>query len=207
MVARCTILSSRTATASGWAAPDMLLDGTAIAGPRDCNQGPPRMLPRQPAHAGCGILLEFEERRFEVFSTDVVTERSELLLLPLSCTCRMRSNAWTRFPGPVRGESFVAPHSPRPPPFAPPTPQLVAQLCSSASQPLWRSLPSRVRTSPATAPPLRSLISAAKERRTYGDEETGPPAVLREVWSRSQIKILFRKRILALRWAIVLTYQ
>jgi len=40
--------------------------------------------PRQPVHAGCGILLEFEKRRFEVFSADVVQERGELLLLPLS---------------------------------------------------------------------------------------------------------------------------
>jgi hypothetical protein len=54
----------------------------------------------------------------------------------------------------VPGACFVVPHSPRPPPLAPPTPQLVAQLCSSASQLLWRSLTSRVRASSATAPRL-----------------------------------------------------
>ena len=41
--------------------------------------------PRQPVHAGCGILLEFEERRFEMFDADVMEERGELLLLPFAC--------------------------------------------------------------------------------------------------------------------------
>src|SRR5262249_29482755 len=39
-------------------------------------------------------------------------------------------------------------------PFAPPTPQRIAPLCSSASQLIWRSLTSRTRTSSATAPRL-----------------------------------------------------
>jgi hypothetical protein len=51
----------------------------------------------------------------------------------------------TRFPI-LTGTSFAA--FPRSRPLAPPTPQPVAQLCSSASQLLWRSLTSRVRTSP-----------------------------------------------------------
>ena len=46
--------------------------------------------PRQPVHAGCGVFLEFEERRFEMFDAEVaevVEERSELLLLPSACCC------------------------------------------------------------------------------------------------------------------------
>src|SRR5450631_4006085 len=42
----------------------------------------------------------------------------------------------------------------RPPPLAPPTPQPVARLCSSASQLLWRGQTSHDRTSSATAPRL-----------------------------------------------------
>src|SRR5262249_48128933 len=60
----------------------------------------------------------------------------------------------TRFPGPVPGTCFADPYSPWPPPFAPPTPQRIAPLCSSASQLIWRSLTSRTRTSSATAPRL-----------------------------------------------------
>ena len=41
--------------------------------------------PRQTIHSGCGILLEVEECLFEVLSVDVVQERGELLLLPLTC--------------------------------------------------------------------------------------------------------------------------
>src|SRR5215831_4777644 len=41
--------------------------------------------PRQPIHSRCGILLELEERRLEVFRADVVQERGELFLLSLSC--------------------------------------------------------------------------------------------------------------------------
>src|SRR5439155_22536209 len=59
-----------------------------------------------------------------------------------------------RFPGPVPGTCFADPYSPWPPPFAPPTPQRIAPLCSSASQLIWRSLTSRTRTSSATAPRL-----------------------------------------------------
>src|SRR6266700_1301348 len=41
--------------------------------------------PCQSIHAGCGILLEFEERLFEVVDADVVVERGEPFLLPLPC--------------------------------------------------------------------------------------------------------------------------
>jgi hypothetical protein len=60
----------------------------------------------------------------------------------------------TRFPGPAPGTCFADSHSPRPPPLAPPAPQRIAPLCSSASQLLWRSLTSRARASSATAPRL-----------------------------------------------------
>src|SRR4051794_32480293 len=52
------------------------------------------------------------------------------------------------------GACFAVPPSPWPLPFAPPTPQPVARPCSPASQLLWQSLTSRVRTSSATAPHL-----------------------------------------------------
>src|SRR5947209_19960122 len=60
----------------------------------------------------------------------------------------------TRFPGTVPGPCFADSHSPRPPPLAPPTPQPVARLCSSASQLLWRGQTSHDPTSSATAPRL-----------------------------------------------------
>src|SRR5262249_28996476 len=41
--------------------------------------------PRQSVHAGCGVLLEFVERLFQVLGTDVVEERGEPLLLPFLC--------------------------------------------------------------------------------------------------------------------------
>ena len=90
--------------------------------------------PRQPVNARCGILLEFEERRFEVLS--VIWCRSAVNFSFFLCLAarRMRSNAGDTLSRSCAGACFVAPHSPRPPPFAPPTPQLVAQLCSSASQ-------------------------------------------------------------------------
>ena len=40
----------------------------------------------------------------------------------------------TRLPGTAPGACFAEPHSPRSPSFAPPAPQPVARLCSSASQ-------------------------------------------------------------------------
>jgi hypothetical protein len=43
------------------------------------------VLPRQPIYARRGILLEFVERLFEQFDTDVMEERGEPLLLPFLC--------------------------------------------------------------------------------------------------------------------------
>src|SRR5262245_4086557 len=60
----------------------------------------------------------------------------------------------TRLPGSESGACFAGSHSPWPPPFAPPAPRPVARLCSSASQLLWRSLTSHVRSSSAMAPRL-----------------------------------------------------
>src|SRR6266568_376343 len=40
------------------------------------------VLPRQPIHAGCSVLLEFEERPFEQVDADMMEERGEPLLLP-----------------------------------------------------------------------------------------------------------------------------
>src|SRR5438094_622748 len=56
--------------------------------------------------------------------------------------------------GSASGGCFAGPRSPRPPPFAPPAPQPVARLCSSASPLLWRGLSSYARASPALAPRL-----------------------------------------------------
>jgi hypothetical protein len=60
----------------------------------------------------------------------------------------------TRLCGAESGACAAGPHSPWSPPFAPPTPQQLALLCSSASQLLWRSATSRARASSATAPRL-----------------------------------------------------
>src|ERR1700682_3909696 len=60
----------------------------------------------------------------------------------------------TRCPGSASGACFAGPHSPWPPPLAPPTPQRIAPPCSSASQLLRRSPTSHLRSSSATAPRL-----------------------------------------------------
>src|SRR5262245_57398022 len=59
-----------------------------------------------------------------------------------------------RLPGTAPGACCAGPHSPRSPPLAPPAPQRIAPPCSSASQLLWRSATSHVRTSSATTPRL-----------------------------------------------------
>jgi len=43
------------------------------------------VLPPQPVHSRCGVLSEFEECLFEMIRTDVVKQRSELILLSLPC--------------------------------------------------------------------------------------------------------------------------
>ena len=54
-------------------------------------------------------------------------------------------------PGSESGACWLVPCSPRPPPFAPPTPTSVARRRSPASQLLWRGLTSHARASPASA--------------------------------------------------------
>jgi hypothetical protein len=41
--------------------------------------------PCQPIHTGRGVVLEFEKRLLEQIDTEMVEERSELLLLPFLC--------------------------------------------------------------------------------------------------------------------------
>jgi hypothetical protein len=74
------------------------------------------------------------------------------------------------FIGAESGACVAGPHSPWSPPFAPPAPQRIAPLCSSASQLLWRSATSRARASSATAPhlpdadrPSHSTLTASHE--------------------------------------------
>src|SRR3954467_11196457 len=68
----------------------------------------------------------------------------------------------TRLPGPEPGACGPGPRSPRPPPFAPPTPRTVARRCSPASPLLWRGLTSPVRASSATAPRLPDADQTAR---------------------------------------------
>jgi len=68
----------------------------------------------------------------------------------------------TRLPGPEPGACGPDPRSPRPPPFAPPTPRTVARRCSPASPLLWRGLTSPVRASSATAPRLPDADQTAR---------------------------------------------
>src|SRR5467141_434959 len=76
----------------------------------------------------------------------------------------------TRLCGAESGACAAGPHSPWSPPFAPPTPQRIAPLCSSASPLLWRSATVRARASSATAPhlpdadhPSHSTLTASHE--------------------------------------------
>jgi hypothetical protein len=64
----------------------------------------------------------------------------------------------------IDGACFAVPHSPRSPPFAPPAPLPVAQLCSSVSQLLWQSLTSHVGSSSALAPRLPDADQIASLR-------------------------------------------
>jgi hypothetical protein len=43
------------------------------------------VLPCQPIHPRCGVLLEGVERLHELLGADMVQERGELLLLPFPC--------------------------------------------------------------------------------------------------------------------------
>jgi hypothetical protein len=72
----------------------------------------------------------------------------------------------SRAPGSVSGACFADPRSPWSPALAPPAPQPVARLCSSASRLLCRSLTSLGRASAATAPHLP--VADHVPKRAYG---------------------------------------
>src|SRR5215471_14540716 len=78
----------------------------------------------------------------------------------------------TRLPGSASGTCFAGPHSPWPPPFAPPTPRRIAPLCSPASQLLWRGPTSRVRASSATAPRLPDADRHTRHNARDGNGQT-----------------------------------
>jgi hypothetical protein len=85
--------------------------------------------PRQPVHAGRGILLEFIERRFEMFDAEMVEERSELLLLPFACCFPYAfQRLGHAYPALCPVPCFAGAHSPWSPPLAPPAPQRIAPL-------------------------------------------------------------------------------
>jgi hypothetical protein len=79
----------------------------------------------------------------------------------------------TRWSGTESSTCFTSPHSPRSLPFAPPTPLRIAPLCSSASQLLWQSQTSRVRSSSATAP---HLPDAGRQRQCHSGQTRDLPA-------------------------------
>ena len=80
-----------------------------------------------------------------------------------------------RLSGTEPGTCLVDSHSPRSPPFAPPTPQRIAPLCSSASQLLWHGQTSRARASSATAPRLPDADRPSHTTLTAGHETSQLP--------------------------------
>jgi hypothetical protein len=79
----------------------------------------------------------------------------------------------SRLPGSESGACLVGLHSPRSLPLAPPTPQRIAPLCSSASQLLWQGQTSRARTSSATVP---HLPDAGRQRQRRSGQTRDLPA-------------------------------
>ncbi len=79
----------------------------------------------------------------------------------------------SRLSGSESSACFIVPHSPWSLPFAPPTPPRIAPLCSSASQLLWQSQTSRVRSSSATAP---RLPDAGRQRLCRSGQTRDLPA-------------------------------
>ena len=75
----------------------------------------------------------------------------------------------TRLSGTESGACLVDSHSPWSRPFAPPTPQRIAPLCSPASQLLWQGQTSRARASSASAP---HLPDADRPAHTTSDGQT-----------------------------------
>src|SRR5216684_7643519 len=79
----------------------------------------------------------------------------------------------SRLSGSESSACLIGPHSPWSLPFAPPTPQRIVPLCSSASQLLWQSQTSRVRSSSATAP---RLPDAGRQRHHRSGQTRDLPA-------------------------------
>ena len=91
----------------------------------------------------------------------------------------------TRFPGSVSGPCFAGSHSPRPPPLAPPAPQRIAPLCSSASRLLWRSSTPHVRASSATA--LSSPSRCGPDRQRACGQAWGIPVPAQGASARASV--------------------
>ncbi len=133
--------------------------------------------PRRPQDSLPSRLLGFERTRLSLASSLQLSSRTPHTApasggdgeaLPRAVVCG--PTPVTRFPGSAPGTRFAGPHSPWPPPLAPPAPRPVAWLRSSASQLLWRSLTSPVRSSSATTPRLPDAI-----RRRMSRMDERPP--------------------------------
>src|ERR1700730_15715147 len=90
----------------------------------------------------------------------------------------------TRLCGAESGTCIAGPHSPWSPPLAPPTPQQIAPLCSSASQLLWQSPTSRARASSATTPRLPDADRRTRERTLNRRPDVGYPRFPRNPFAR-----------------------
>src|SRR5215211_931504 len=128
--------------------------------------------PRQSIHAGCGVLLELIKRVLKLFDAEVVEERGEPLLLPCPCDFPYALQRLCHAYPTLRPVRALLARIPFGPPFAPPAPQQIAPLCSSASQLLWRGPTSRARASSATAPRLPDADRRMCERNTTSTAET-----------------------------------
>ena len=80
--------------------------------------------------------------------------------------------------------ALMAPHSPWSRPFAPPTPQQIALLCSPASQLLWPRPTSHARASSATAPRLPDADRRTRERTLNQRPDVGYPSFRRDPFAR-----------------------
>ena len=143
--------------------------------------------PRRPQGSLPSRLLGFERTRLSLASSFQLPLAPRIRLLPRVVTARrVRLSVGvpapvTRRSGAASGTRFASPPSPRPPPLAPPAPRPVARLRSSASQLLWRSLTSPVRSSSATAPRLPDAI-----RRRWSRMDERPPGSRAESLSTCQ---------------------
>ena len=107
------------------------------------------------------------------------------------CAAVCEPASLTRLCGAKSGACVAGPHSPWSPPFAPPTPQRIAPLCSSASQPQWQGATSRARASSATAPHLPDADRRTRERTLNRRPDVGYPRFRRDLFARD---VLFRPR-------------